>query len=120
MQAGLIPRALAGIDVLGQARTGTGKTAAFVIPILERIGGITRGTSPQALVLVPTRELAVQVRDEAVKLALRPQAAHRAALRRQADPRAQSRNSAKASISSSARPAACSTTWAAERSISAS
>ena len=36
IQAGLIPRALAGIDVLGQARTGTGKTAAFAIPILER------------------------------------------------------------------------------------
>ncbi|HEY2146712.1 MAG TPA: DEAD/DEAH box helicase, partial [Pirellulales bacterium] len=69
VQAGLIPRALAGVDVLGQARTGTGKTAAFVIPILERIGGHPRGTSPQALVLVPTRELAVQVRDEAVKLA---------------------------------------------------
>jgi ATP-dependent RNA helicase DeaD len=69
VQAGLIPRALAGVDVLGQARTGTGKTAAFVIPILERIGGHQRHSTPQALVLVPTRELAVQVRDEAVKLA---------------------------------------------------
>ncbi len=70
VQAGLIPRALAGVDVLGQARTGTGKTAAFVIPILEIIDAAHhRGPSPQALVLVPTRELAVQVRDEAVKLA---------------------------------------------------
>jgi ATP-dependent RNA helicase DeaD len=70
VQAGLIPRALAGVDVLGQARTGTGKTAAFVIPILEIIeASHHKGTSPQALVLVPTRELAVQVRDEAVKLA---------------------------------------------------
>ncbi len=70
VQAGLIPRAMAGIDVLGQARTGTGKTAAFVIPILERIGDHSKGGGPQAIVLVPTRELAVQVRDEAVKLAL--------------------------------------------------
>jgi ATP-dependent RNA helicase DeaD len=69
VQAGLIPRAMAGVDVLGQARTGTGKTAAFIIPILERLGDHSKGTSPQALVLVPTRELAVQVRDEAVKLA---------------------------------------------------
>ncbi len=69
VQAGLIPRALAGIDVLGQARTGTGKTAAFVIPILERLGPHHAHRSPQALVLVPTRELAVQVRDEFVKLA---------------------------------------------------
>jgi ATP-dependent RNA helicase DeaD len=73
VQAGLIPRALAGVDVLGQARTGTGKTAAFVIPILERLDEHPRGpghkvSGPRALVLVPTRELAVQVRDEAVKL----------------------------------------------------
>jgi ATP-dependent RNA helicase DeaD len=70
VQAGLIPRALAGVDVLGQARTGTGKTAAFAIPILEQFD--QRGKKaglPQALVLVPTRELAVQVRDEIDKLA---------------------------------------------------
>jgi len=113
VQAGLIPRALAGVDVMGQAQTGTGKTAAFAIPILELLGdaegqasrvgqaddvgqdsnlpasrhpeaaGIERrergrGSAPssrrrtrdpQALVLVPTRELAVQVRDECHKLA---------------------------------------------------
>ena len=68
IQAGLIPRALAGVDVMGQARTGTGKTAAFVIPILEAIDP-HKHASPQALILVPTRELAVQVRDEIVKLA---------------------------------------------------
>ena len=68
IQAGLIPRALAGVDVLGQARTGTGKTAAFAIPILERIKGHRKAASSQALVLVPTRELAVQVREEFVKL----------------------------------------------------
>jgi ATP-dependent RNA helicase DeaD len=69
VQAGLIPRALAGVDVLGQARTGTGKTAAFAIPILERLREHQRGMGPQALILVPTRELAVQVRDEVEKLA---------------------------------------------------
>lgn len=70
IQAGLIPRALEGVDVLGQARTGTGKTAAFVIPILERLQPRRDAHGPQALVMVPTRELAVQVRDEATKLAL--------------------------------------------------
>ncbi len=69
VQAGLIPRALAGVDVLGQARTGTGKTCAFVLPILERMVEPGRGGGPRALVLVPTRELAVQVKDEFDKLA---------------------------------------------------
>ena len=69
VQAGLIPRALTGADVLGQARTGTGKTASFVLPILERLVRPGRGSGPRALVLVPTRELAVQVRDEFEKLA---------------------------------------------------
>ncbi len=64
VQAGIIPRALAGVDVLGQARTGTGKTAAFAIPILEQVKQ-KKGAPPQAIVLVPTRELAVQVRDDA-------------------------------------------------------
>jgi ATP-dependent RNA helicase DeaD len=69
VQAGIIPHALDGVDVLGQARTGTGKTAAFAIPIIEVIkqGGKTVG--PRALALVPTRELAVQVKDEFEKLA---------------------------------------------------
>jgi len=52
----------AGRDVVGQAQTGTGKTAAFGIPLVENIDRSTR--EPQALVLVPTRELAVQVRGE--------------------------------------------------------
>src|SRR5690606_32499618 len=69
IQAGLIPRALAGVDVLGQARTGTGKTAAFVLPILERLEGHGKPGMPLALILVPTRELAVQVRGEFDKLA---------------------------------------------------
>jgi ATP-dependent RNA helicase DeaD len=69
VQAGIIPRALEGGDVLGQARTGTGKTAAFAIPIIERIKHGGKASPPKALVLVPTRELAVQVRDEFEKLA---------------------------------------------------
>lgn len=68
VQAGVIPIALSGKDVLGQARTGTGKTASFGIPILERLEKRGRNAPPQALVLVPTRELAVQVRDEIDKL----------------------------------------------------
>ncbi|MBW3596745.1 MAG: DEAD/DEAH box helicase [Planctomycetes bacterium] len=69
IQAGLIPRVLEGVDVVGQARTGTGKTAAFAIPILERLLSRKKVQSPQAIILTPTRELAVQVRDEVVKLA---------------------------------------------------
>ncbi len=69
IQAGLIPRALSGVDVLGQARTGTGKTAAFAIPILERLKPHRAAVGPQAIILTPTRELAVQVREEVVKLA---------------------------------------------------
>jgi len=69
IQAGLIPRALADVDVLGQARTGTGKTAAFAIPILEKLDATKKHHGAEALVLVPTRELAVQVREEFVKLA---------------------------------------------------
>lgn len=69
IQAGLIPLALQGIDVIGQARTGTGKTAAYVIPILERLKSAREAAGPQALILAPTRELAGQVRDEAARLA---------------------------------------------------
>ena len=65
IQALLIPRALAGVDILGQARTGTGKTAAFAIPLLSVCD---KGKSTQAIVLVPTRELAVQVDAEFQRL----------------------------------------------------
>jgi ATP-dependent RNA helicase DeaD len=61
----LIPHALAGRDILGQARTGTGKTAAFAIPILQQA---IRGLATQAIILVPTRELAVQVDAEIQRL----------------------------------------------------
>jgi ATP-dependent RNA helicase DeaD len=59
IQAASIPHLLAGRDLLGQAQTGTGKTAAFALPILNRIDVSKR--VPQALVLAPTRELAIQV-----------------------------------------------------------
>ena len=59
IQAATIPLLLAGHDVLGQAQTGNGKTAAFALPILERLNLADR--QPQALVLTPTRELAIQV-----------------------------------------------------------
>ncbi|MDR2708850.1 MAG: DEAD/DEAH box helicase [Elusimicrobiota bacterium] len=57
-----IPRMLEGIDIIGQAQTGTGKTAAFGIPILEKID--TKNKNVQAVILCPTRELAIQATDE--------------------------------------------------------
>jgi ATP-dependent RNA helicase RhlE len=60
IQAQAIPHALEGRDVLGCAQTGTGKTAAFVIPMLERLSGTPKG-QPRALILAPTRELAIQI-----------------------------------------------------------
>jgi len=59
IQAETIPLMMAGHDVLGQAQTGTGKTAAFALPILTKIDMDQR--DPQVLVLAPTRELAIQV-----------------------------------------------------------
>jgi ATP-dependent RNA helicase DeaD len=60
IQAEAIPPLVEGRDLLGQAATGTGKTAAFALPVLQRLPA-ERGKAPAALVLVPTRELAVQV-----------------------------------------------------------
>jgi ATP-dependent RNA helicase DeaD len=61
IQREAIPPLLQGRDVLGQAATGTGKTAAFALPMLQRITRAGGDGTPRALVLVPTRELAVQV-----------------------------------------------------------
>src|SRR5258705_9820365 len=62
IQKAAIPPLLDGKDVLAQAATGTGKTAAFTLPLLHRISLVKeRGIRPSALVLVPTRELAMQV-----------------------------------------------------------
>ncbi len=61
IQREAIPSLLGGRDLVGQAATGTGKTAAFALPILQRLGDGARGREPMALVLAPTRELAMQV-----------------------------------------------------------
>jgi ATP-dependent RNA helicase DeaD len=66
IQTEAIPVIMEGRDVIGQAQTGTGKTAAFGIPTIESIDGSDRRV--QALILCPTRELAVQVSEEISKL----------------------------------------------------
>ncbi|MCL4162521.1 UNVERIFIED_CONTAM: hypothetical protein GTU68_059126, partial [Idotea baltica] len=68
IQAQTLPPALAGRDVLGLAQTGTGKTAAFVLPILQRLLGSNQ-PGPRALVVTPTRELASQVNADFQRLA---------------------------------------------------
>ena len=67
IQADFIPQALDGHDVIGQAKTGTGKTAAFGIPLIEMLED--RGRGPQAIILAPTRELVQQIVGELQKLA---------------------------------------------------
>jgi ATP-dependent RNA helicase DeaD len=67
IQAACIPVLLAGSDLLGEAQTGTGKTAAFALPVLQRID-LSRPV-PQALILTPTRELAIQVAEALQKYA---------------------------------------------------
>lgn len=66
IQEGTVTFAMAGRDVLGQAQTGTGKTAAFGIPLIEKID--PKNPNIQALVIAPTRELAIQVSEELYKL----------------------------------------------------
>jgi ATP-dependent RNA helicase RhlB len=70
IQAGALPRALAGLDVAGQAQTGTGKTAAFLVALYSRLmrnqpAAGRPVTSPRALILAPTRELAIQIHHDA-------------------------------------------------------
>ena len=74
IQAQTIPPLLEGADVLGQAQTGTGKTAAFALPLLARIE--LRKRSPQVLVLAPTRELAIQVAEAFQRYAAHLQGFH--------------------------------------------
>ncbi len=69
VQAQVIPPALESRDIIAQARTGTGKTAAFGIPILELLDPLRETRNPQALIMVPTRELAEQVFQEIERLA---------------------------------------------------
>jgi ATP-dependent RNA helicase RhlE len=61
IQSKAIPLVLAGQDLLAAAQTGTGKTAAFTLPILHKLAGTSPRVLPRVLVLVPTRELAAQV-----------------------------------------------------------
>jgi ATP-dependent RNA helicase RhlE len=68
IQAQAIPAILAGRDLIATAQTGTGKTAAFLLPILHRLLGLPRGTT-QALIITPTRELAQQIDDVCLGLA---------------------------------------------------
>jgi superfamily II DNA/RNA helicase len=64
IQTAVVPDALAGADILGRGRTGSGKTLGFCIPLAARLGGgHTSAGRPRGLVLVPTRELASQVED---------------------------------------------------------
>ena len=69
IQADAIPPAMEGRDVLAAAATGSGKTAAFLLPILHRLIGTKRGTT-RALIITPTRELAAQVVQELNELAV--------------------------------------------------
>jgi ATP-dependent RNA helicase DeaD len=68
IQSKAIPALLEGSDVVGQSQTGSGKTAAFALPAIEKVD--VRLRAPQVLILCPTRELAVQVAEEVAKLAL--------------------------------------------------
>src|SRR5215813_8565467 len=68
IQRDAIPPALAGHDVLACAMTGSGKTAAFLLPILQRLMSQPRGTT-RALVVAPTRELAAQIDEHRAQLA---------------------------------------------------
>jgi ATP-dependent RNA helicase DeaD len=67
IQSQAIPAMLSGADVVGQSQTGSGKTAAFALPAIEKVD--VRLRAPQVLILCPTRELAVQVAEEVAKLA---------------------------------------------------
>ncbi len=64
-----IPHALEGKDVLATAQTGTGKTLAFLLPIMERLGA-RPAPGVRALILVPTRELAMQVQDQSTTISV--------------------------------------------------
>jgi ATP-dependent RNA helicase RhlE len=67
IQTAAIPHVLSGRDLIGIAQTGTGKTAAFVLPLLERLSKLPVSRTPRALVVAPTRELALQI-DEHVRM----------------------------------------------------
>ena len=112
IQEQAIPTLLEGRDLLGIAQTGTGKTAAFMLPSIDRLAAakaIPRPTPCRMLVLAPTRELASQIAESAA--CLRPLLAPvgRGRLRRIARSASNRRDLSAASTCSSRRPAACST-----------
>ena len=107
IQAELIPEALDGHDVIGQAKTGTGKTAAFGIPLIEMHEA--RGKGPQAIILAPTRELVQQIVAELQRPGARPGRRGLRHLRRRADRAPAPGPASAASTSSSGRRAASST-----------
>jgi ATP-dependent RNA helicase RhlE len=108
VQADAIPPALKGRDVLACAQTGSGKTAAFLLPVLQGLIGKPRGTT-RALVLAPTRELAAQILDDLQALAVHTPVTGAAVF---GGVRARrSTRSAAASTSSSPRPDGCSITF---------
>ena len=114
IQREAIPPLLAGRDLLAEAPTGTGKTAAFALPMLQRLARGAEGrraapTGVQALVLVPTRELAMQVAQALHRYGARARDARAAGLRRPADRPAAAWPQPRASTSSWRRPAAPST-----------
>src|ERR1035438_3869293 len=70
VQSAAIPLILAGHDLIGIAQTGTGKTAAFVLPILAKLAPMSRDGGPRrirALIVAPTRELVAQIEEEALR-----------------------------------------------------
>src|SRR5579871_102262 len=68
VQAQSIPPALAGRDVVATAQTGTGKTLSFVVPMLTALAASTDKTSVQAVIMLPTRELAIQIHEAFTKV----------------------------------------------------
>ena len=112
IQAQTIPLILSGRDLLGIAQTGTGKTAAFGLPMLQRLAADRKPLEPKsvrALILAPTRELAVQI-GESLKTYGKPYGCKQAVdLRRRRPASADPDDARAASTSSSPRRAACST-----------
>ena len=109
MQSAVLPYALAGDDVIASAETGTGKTAAFVLPILQRFMTARRGRharpGTRALILAPTRELAVQIEDAIQGLLYHTRDHERRGLRRRPDGAAGPRAPGRRATSSSRRRA---------------
>ncbi|HRS08284.1 MAG TPA: DEAD/DEAH box helicase, partial [Bacteroidia bacterium] len=67
IQQKVIPPALSGQNIIGIAQTGTGKTAAFILPLLRTLN-YAQGDEPRALILAPTRELAIQIGNVAIQM----------------------------------------------------